>query len=325
MVSFLGLTHGEGEQPREITSRSNRTSESSENGWLIRFFDSSFFCEWIAVSYLYKHDHAGVRNYLCNRMYTLPLQGIEGYLFQVCYMTIYKPNQSLDKFVIDVCSKSLKIALKVHWFLLAELEDDNDGISRIQEKCQIAATLMGEWPPLIWPQSAPTSPAGKSQVLNRILSSKHRLLSLTSSSPTQRSLSFLPSLGNNLQDDGSPQSPKQVVRQEHLAVQLISHFYDIFQEAGLPLWLRPYEVLCTSSYTALIETIQDTASLHSIKSRYLNISSLREFFIAKYEEDSPSFKLAQFIQGRFLTILPLVSLLCHEVTICLMICNPDIG
>ncbi|MCI23255.1 phosphatidylinositol 4-kinase beta 1-like, partial [Trifolium medium] len=67
----------------------------------------------------------------------------------------------------------------------------------------------------------------------------------------------------------------------------------IFQEAGLPLWLRPYEVLCTSSYTALIETIPDTASLHSIKSRHPNISSLREFYIAKYLEDSPNFKLAQ--------------------------------
>lgn len=96
---------------------------------------------------------------------------------------------------------------------------------------------------------------------------------------------------------------------------------DIFQEAGLPLWLRPYEVLVTSSYTALIETIPDTvilyyffcliwqgkrkeelcisplfllqASLHSIKSRYPGITSLREFFVAKYEENSPSFKLAQ--------------------------------
>lgn len=36
---------------------------------------------------------------------------------------------------------------------------------------------------------------------------------------------------------------------------------DIFQEAGLPLWLRPYEVLVTSSYTALIETIPDTVCL----------------------------------------------------------------
>ncbi|KAF5958946.1 hypothetical protein HYC85_000155 [Camellia sinensis] len=82
-------------------------------------------------------------------------------------------------------------------------------------------------------------------------------------------------------------------RQEHLAVQLISHFYDIFQEAGLPLWLRPNEVLVTSSYTALIETITDTASLHSIKSRFPNITSLRDFFVAKYLENSPSFKLAQ--------------------------------
>ncbi|CAL0319707.1 unnamed protein product [Lupinus luteus] len=211
MVRLLGLTRGEVEEPREITSRSNLTSDSSENGWLIRFFDSSFFCEWIAVSYLYKHDHAGVRDYLCNRMYTLPLHGIESYLFQVCYMMIHKPSPSLDKFVIDVCCKSLKIALKVHWFVLAELEDsdDNDGINRIQEKCQIAATLMGEWPPLIRPQSAASSPGGKNQVLNKILSSKQRLLSLTSSPPPQKSLSFSPSSGNNLHEDCSSQSPDE--------------------------------------------------------------------------------------------------------------------
>ncbi|ESW09709.1 hypothetical protein PHAVU_009G149800 [Phaseolus vulgaris] len=211
MVRLLGLTRGEVEEPREIVSRSNLTSESSENGWLIRFFDSSFFCEWIAVSYLYKHDHSGVRDYLCNRMYTLPLHGIESYLFQVCYMMIHKPSPSLDKFVIDVCCKSLKIALKVHWFLLAELEDsdDNEGISRIQEKCQIAATLMGEWPPLIRPHTASTTPAGRNQVLNKIFSSKQRLLSLTSSPPTQRSLSFSPSSGNHFQEDGSVQSPEE--------------------------------------------------------------------------------------------------------------------
>ncbi|XP_057418596.1 phosphatidylinositol 4-kinase beta 1-like isoform X2 [Lotus japonicus] len=211
MVRFLGLTRGVADEPREIESRSNLTSESSENGWLIRFFDSSFFCEWIAVSYLYKHEHSGVRDYLCNRMYTLPLQGVEGYLFQVCYMMIHKPSPSLDKFVIDVCSKSLKIALKVHWFLLAELEDtdDNEGISRIQEKCQIGATLMGEWPPLIKPQSAASSPGGKNQVLNKIFSSKQRFLSLTSSPLTLRSLSFSPSSGNNLQEDGGQQSPEE--------------------------------------------------------------------------------------------------------------------
>ncbi|KAJ6741002.1 hypothetical protein OIU79_001010 [Salix purpurea] len=204
MVRLLGLTRGESDDsPREITSRTTPlTSESGESGWLMRFFDSAFFCEWIAVSYLYKHDHAGVRDYLCNRMYTLPLSGIESYLFQICYMMIHKPSPSLDRFVIDVCSKSLLIALKVHWFLLAELEDsdDNDGISRIQEKCQIAATLMGEWPPLLRPRNESSSPGSKNLVLNRILSSKQKLLSLTSSPPLQKSTHIS---GNGLQEDGT--------------------------------------------------------------------------------------------------------------------------
>ncbi|WCJ31573.1 Phosphatidylinositol 4-kinase beta 1 [Euphorbia peplus] len=166
MVRLLGLTRGgEDDLPREITSRSNLISQSGENGWLIRFFDSSFFCEWIAVSYLYKHEHAGVRDYLCNRMYTLPLSGIESYLFQITYMLIHKPSPSLDKFVIDICTKSLLIALKVHWFLLAELEDsdDNEGIGRIQEKCQIAATVMGEWPLLVRSPNESPTPGGKNQ------------------------------------------------------------------------------------------------------------------------------------------------------------------
>ncbi|KAH6765455.1 phosphatidylinositol 4-OH kinase beta1 [Perilla frutescens var. hirtella] len=229
MARLLGLTRAFGEwaeSPREVT-RTIPTSESTgESGWLIRFFDSAFFCEWIAVSYLYKHDHPGVRDYLCNRMYTLPLSGIESYLFQICYMLIHKPSPSLDKFVIDICSRSLKIALKVHWFLMAELEDvdDNEGISRIQEKCQFAATLMGEWPPLIKPQtwssgfmssssniisssSSGSSPLGKNPVLNKLLSSKQKFLSLTSSPPSStsapRSFSFSPSSGNSIsQDDG---------------------------------------------------------------------------------------------------------------------------
>jgi hypothetical protein len=37
------------------------------------------------------------------------------------------------------------------------------------------------------------------------------------------------------------------------------------------------------------------ASIHSIKSRYPDITSLRDFFVAKYGENSPSFKLAQVL------------------------------
>ncbi|KAI3691334.1 hypothetical protein L2E82_49663 [Cichorium intybus] len=135
-------------------------------------------------------------------MYTLPLSGLESYLFQICYMLVHKPSPSLDKFVIDICSKSLKIALKVHWFLIAELEDSeaNEGISKIQEKCQIAATLMGEWAPLIRLQNDSTV---KKKVLSRWHSSKQRSLSSTSSHQIQKSFSFSPSSGNHFQDEGS--------------------------------------------------------------------------------------------------------------------------
>ncbi|KAG8091011.1 hypothetical protein GUJ93_ZPchr0011g28559 [Zizania palustris] len=190
MVRLLGLrslSFGPEESPREITAAGGDAAPPvGSSGWLVRFFDSAFFCEWIAVSYLYKHDHQGVRDYLCNRMYTLPLPGLEAYLFQVCYMLVHKPSPSLDRFVIDTCAKSLRIALKVHWLLAAELEledtDDLDGVDRVQEQCQVAATVQGEWPPLVRP--APPSPIASPRanpMLSRIRSSKQRLLSLASS------------------------------------------------------------------------------------------------------------------------------------------------
>lgn len=53
---------------------------------------------------------------------------------------------------------------------------------------------------------------------------------------------------------------------------------DIFQEAGLPLWLRPYEVLVTSSYTALIETIPDTVILYTCSLTELLTSKFHYLF-----------------------------------------------
>eukprot|EP00245_Coleochaete_scutata_P009804 TRINITY_DN3317_c0_g1_i1.p1 TRINITY_DN3317_c0_g1~~TRINITY_DN3317_c0_g1_i1.p1 ORF type:complete len:1328 (+),score=319.25 TRINITY_DN3317_c0_g1_i1:279-3986(+) len=82
-------------------------------------------------------------------------------------------------------------------------------------------------------------------------------------------------------------------RQEHLAAQLIHHFHDIFGEAGLPLWLRPYEVLVTSSHTALIETIPDAISVHGIKSRGPVGMSLRDHFASKFKDGTPAFYSAQ--------------------------------
>jgi hypothetical protein len=180
-TGIAGLDTDEG--PKEIVKTPSATGD---NGWLIRFFDSAFFCEWIAVSYLYKYEHSGVRDYLCNRMYSLPLSGIESYLFQLCYMVLHMPSPSLEKYIVDMCAKSLRIATKVHWFLMAEAEDtvDSESILKVQERCQMAA-LEGDWPTLIRPQKIASSPGAKSRVFKAILSSR-RLLPLTSTTPPQR-------------------------------------------------------------------------------------------------------------------------------------------
>ncbi|CAD2087446.1 phosphatidylinositol 4-kinase, putative [Plasmodium vinckei brucechwatti] len=50
------------------------------------------------------------------------------------------------------------------------------------------------------------------------------------------------------------------LRQELLASQLIKQFKIIFDNAGLPLWLRPYEILVTGSNSGIIEYVHDTCS-----------------------------------------------------------------
>ena len=63
------------------------------------------------------------------------------------------------------------------------------------------------------------------------------------------------------------------VRQEVLAGQLVSLFGDIFQAARLPLWLRPYEVVVTSTNSGLIEMIPNTISIDGLKKEFANIPS----------------------------------------------------
>lgn len=82
-------------------------------------------------------------------------------------------------------------------------------------------------------------------------------------------------------------------RQELLAMQLITALHDVWTEARLPLWLRPYEVLVTSNRTALIEMVPNAPSIHTIKAASPPGSSLRDHFAAKFVEGSPAFTRAQ--------------------------------
>lgn len=63
---------------------------------------------------------------------------------------------------------------------------------------------------------------------------------------------------------------------------LLQACFGLLQEAQLPLWLRPYEVLVTSNRTALIELIPDSLSIHTIKAKSPPGASLRDHFIARH-------------------------------------------
>jgi phosphatidylinositol kinase/protein kinase (PI-3 family) len=54
-------------------------------------------------------------------------------------------------------------------------------------------------------------------------------------------------------------------RQEVMAIQLMIRFKKIWKKAGLSLWLRPYNILITSSNSAMIEFMPDTISIHALK------------------------------------------------------------
>eukprot|EP00397_Hematodinium_sp_SG-2012_P003902 GEMP01003912.1.p1 GENE.GEMP01003912.1~~GEMP01003912.1.p1 ORF type:complete len:884 (+),score=159.99 GEMP01003912.1:257-2908(+) len=60
------------------------------------------------------------------------------------------------------------------------------------------------------------------------------------------------------------------VRQELLASQLIRQFQLIFDGAKLNLWLRPIEVLTTSSDSGLIEFVENSFSIDGLKKKFLD-------------------------------------------------------
>ena len=55
------------------------------------------------------------------------------------------------------------------------------------------------------------------------------------------------------------------LRQEQLALQLISEMQRIWAESDVPVWVYSFQILITSEQSGLIETIPDSISVHSIK------------------------------------------------------------
>lgn len=103
------------------------------------------------------------------------------------------------------------------------------------------------------------------------------------------------------------------LRQEQLAMQLITQFQEIFTQAELSLWLRPYEIIATGKDCGLIECV-DAMSIDSIKkSAPANITTLAQFFVHHFGPvRSKSYREAQH---NFIKSLAAYSLLCFVLQI----------
>ncbi|XP_012271347.1 phosphatidylinositol 4-kinase beta [Orussus abietinus] len=66
------------------------------------------------------------------------------------------------------------------------------------------------------------------------------------------------------------------LRQELLASQLLSMLQRIWQDEHVPLWVRPYKILCLSNDSGLIEPILNTVSLHQVK-KHCQLTLLQYF------------------------------------------------
>ncbi|GET92425.1 phosphatidylinositol 4-kinase, putative [Leishmania tarentolae] len=83
------------------------------------------------------------------------------------------------------------------------------------------------------------------------------------------------------------------LRQEELALQLIYSFQCIWQEAGLTVRVKPYAALPTHRDCGLLEVIEDSASMDSIK-KAIRVNSIYNYYLNAYDgEDSVLYRKAQ--------------------------------
>ena len=86
------------------------------------------------------------------------------------------------------------------------------------------------------------------------------------------------------------------LRQEVFIMQLIHYYKSVFAQAKLPLWLKTYRILSTSSSTGLLEFLVDATSIDGLKKSdgFPEEGGLRKYFEMVYDgPDSKAFKAAQ--------------------------------
>lgn len=119
---------------------------------LLRLFNSEFFDEWMSLSYLHQYPQEGVHDYICNKLYAMPIERWERYLAQLCVVLVSQPEGALERFISDACARSVNVAVKVYWLLTAWMDDKPEAdptykvLQRVRATC-LDSALNGHWEP----------------------------------------------------------------------------------------------------------------------------------------------------------------------------------
>ena len=68
---------------------------------------------WVTSRYLYQNNAPGVQDYLANKLQALGEPAIDKYLLQFVYLAVSRPNHALERTIIELCSRSFRISIKV--------------------------------------------------------------------------------------------------------------------------------------------------------------------------------------------------------------------
>ena len=74
---------------------------------------------------------------------------------------------------------------------------------------------------------------------------------------------------------------------------MISKFKDIFDQHGLKLWLRAFNIIATCDDGGLIQTVPDSISIDKLKKSCPQFSTLKQYFKATYKSGVKDQNLTQ--------------------------------
>ena len=89
------------------------------------------------------------------------------------------------------------------------------------------------------------------------------------------------------------------LRQEVFIMQCIQLLHDVWEDAGLALWIKPYRILSTSQTTGLIELVDDSNSFDGVKGDLGKGVRFIEHFKKSYgkEMDAAAMRFARSLAG----------------------------